>query len=57
MPPVIAPRRRLFSANRRTVFVEYTSLALLVAIAAIAVLTQIDGDGELPRSTRTTSVN
>jgi Flp pilus assembly pilin Flp len=34
---------QLLRDERGTVFVEYSSLALLIAIAAIAVLSQADG--------------
>jgi Flp pilus assembly pilin Flp len=34
---------RLFADQRGTVFVRYSSIALLVAIAAIAVLSRSDG--------------
>jgi Flp pilus assembly pilin Flp len=41
---VLARKTRLFFADQRgTVFVEYSSLVLLIAIAAIALLSHIDG--------------
>jgi Flp pilus assembly pilin Flp len=43
----IARVRRLFADRRGTVFIEYSSLALLIAIAAIALATQ-SGDGKIP---------
>jgi len=53
----IAPRRRLFVGRRSTVFVEYSSLILLVAIAALATMTQLHGGGELPPDARIISSN
>ena len=48
----IAPPRRLFTARRGTVFVGYSSFMLLIAIAAIAVLTQVrDGANAPPHTT------
>lgn len=47
----IAPRRRLFTARRGTVFVGYSSFMLLVAIAAIALLTQVRGGATTPPHT------
>ena len=44
----IAPRRRLFTARRGTAFVGYSSFMLLVAIAAIALLTQVRGGAATP---------
>ena len=49
----IAPRRRLFTARRGTVFVAYSSFMLLVAIAAIALLTQVRGGPNGPPHTTT----
>jgi len=39
----LPPRRRLFAHRRGAVFVEYSSLILLLVIAAIAVLVQTGG--------------
>ncbi len=41
--------RRLLADNRGTVFIEYSSLALLLAIAAIAMFVQF-GDAGVPSS-------
>ena len=43
MSKVIAHARRLIADQRGTMYVEYTSLLLLVAIAAIAVLANHGG--------------
>ena len=43
MSKVIAYARRLVADRRGTMYVEYTSLLLLVAIAAIAVLANHGG--------------
>jgi Flp pilus assembly pilin Flp len=43
MSRIIAYARRLFADRRGTMYVEYTSLLLLVAIAAIAVLANHGG--------------
>ncbi len=40
---MIARIRHLLADRRGTVFVEYSSLVLLIAIAAIAVLTEVHG--------------
>ena len=39
----IARARRLLANRRGTVLIEYSSLVLLIAIAAIAVLTEVHG--------------
>ena len=43
MSKVVAYARRLIADRRGTMYVEYTSLLLLVAIAAIAVLANHGG--------------
>jgi Flp pilus assembly pilin Flp len=43
MSKVIAYARRLVADRRGTMYVEYTSLLLLIAIAAIAVLANHGG--------------
>jgi Flp pilus assembly pilin Flp len=43
----IARVRRLLADRRGTVFVEYSSLVLLIAIAALALATQ-SGHGKIP---------
>lgn len=48
MPHVIAWTRRLLADSRGTVLVGYSSIMLLVAIAAIAALTQFRSDANLP---------
>jgi hypothetical protein len=53
----IAPRRRLFVSRRSTVLVEYSSLILLVAIAALATMTQLHGGNDLPPGAGITSSN
>ena len=45
MSSVIARIRRLAGRRGSTVLVEYSSLVLLIAIAAIAVLTEVPGGG------------
>ncbi len=42
---MIARAWRLLANRRGTVFIEYSSLVLLFAIAAIAVLTELHGSG------------
>lgn len=44
----VAPYRRLLADDRGTAFIEYSSLTLLLAIAAIAVLAQM-GDVGVPQ--------
>lgn len=39
----LASARRLLANRRGTVFIEYSSLVLLIAIAAIAVLSEVHG--------------
>jgi Flp pilus assembly pilin Flp len=43
MSSIVAHAQRLLADQRGTMFVEYSSLLLLVAIAALAVLTQAGG--------------
>jgi Flp pilus assembly pilin Flp len=40
---VLIRARRIFEDQRGTVFVEYSSLLLLVAIAALAILSDVAG--------------
>lgn len=48
MPHVIAWTGRLLADRRGTALVGYSSIILLVAIAAIATLTQLRSDANLP---------
>jgi Flp pilus assembly pilin Flp len=43
MSSIVAHVQRLLADQRGTMFVEYSSLVLLIAIAALAVVTQAGG--------------
>jgi hypothetical protein len=52
MPRIIACGRRLLADRRGTALIGYSSLMLLVAIAAIAMLTQFRGGADLAPDSR-----
>lgn len=52
MPRIITCTRRLLADRRGTALIGYSSIMLLVAIAAIATLTQFRSDANLPSDNR-----
>ncbi|MBI3197360.1 MAG: hypothetical protein HYZ40_07600 [Rhodospirillales bacterium] len=52
MPHIVDYGRRLLADRRGTVLVGYSSIMLLVAIAALAVLTQFHGGANQPPDSR-----
>jgi len=52
MPHIVAYGRRLLADRRGTTLIRCSSIMLLVAIAAIAVLTQFRGGANLPPDDR-----